>query len=279
MHFQTLKLREENAVLYVTLDNPPINLMNGQMVGELMQTGGMLMQRRDLKVVVLESADPDFWIAHFDVTEIEASLKNPATQSKYPDINVVQSLGLIWQNVPQITIGKVKGRARGGGLEFLLSLDMRFVTEGALFCNPEAGAGFLATGGGATRLMMMAGPARGLEILLSMRDFTGLEFERWNLVNRALPAGEIDAYVADLTGRIASLTPEVIAMHRAVLDKVVQPFVEPMFAAMAAENIGFRAGVASGSIAENAKLMAAVGQTRAFELDLPGSLRALAAGR
>lgn len=279
MHFQTLTLREESGVLYVTLDNPPINLMNGQMVGELMQVGGMLMQRRDLKVVVVDSADPDFWIAHFDVTELEASLKNPATQSKYPDINAVQSLGLIWQNVPQITIGKVKGRARGGGLEFLLSLDMRFATEGALFCNPEAGAGFLAAGGGSTRLMMMAGPARGLEILLSMRDFTGLEFERWNLVNKALPVGEIDAYVADLVARIASLTPEVIAMHRAVLDKVVEPFVEPMFAGLAVENVGFRAGIASGSIAREAKRMAEVGQTREFELDLPGSIRALAAGR
>lgn len=279
MEFQTLKLRDEGGVLHVTLANPPINLMNGRMVGELMQLGGMLMRRRDLKVVVVDSADPDFWIAHFDLTEIEASLRNPATQSKYPDINVVQSLGLIWQNVPQITIGKVKGRARGGGLEFLLALDMRFVTEGSLFCNPEAGAGFLAAGGGATRLMMMAGPARGLEILLSMRDFTGLEFERWNLVNRALPVDQIDAYVADLVDRIASLTPDVIAMHRAVLDKVVQPFVEPMFAAMAAENVGFRAGIASGAIAENATLVAKVGQTRDFELDLPGSLRALAAGR
>ncbi|WP_298374140.1 enoyl-CoA hydratase/isomerase family protein [Azospirillum sp.] len=279
MHFQTLTLREENGVLYVTLDNPPINLMNGQMVGELMQVGGMLMQRRDLKVVVVDSADPDFWIAHFDVTELEASLKNPATQSKYPDINAVQSLGLIWQNVPQITIGKVKGRARGGGLEFLLSLDMRFATEGSLFCNPEAGAGFLAAGGGCTRLMMMAGPARALEILLSRRDFTGVEFERWNLVNKALPAGEIDAYVADLVGRIASLPPEIIAMHRAVLDKVVTPFVDAMFAGMAAENVGFHAGIASGAIAREAKLMIELGQTREHELDLPRTIQALAAGR
>lgn len=277
MDFQTLKLAEEGGVLRVTLANPPINLMNGRMVGELMQVSGMLMRRRDLKVVVVDSADPDFWIAHFDVTELEASLNDPATQSKYDDINAVQSLGLMWQNVPQITIGKVKGRARGGGLEFLLALDMRFATEGSLFGNPEAAAGFLAAGGGATRLMMMAGPARALEILLSTRDFSGVEFERWNLINRALPDDQIDAYVSNLVRRIASLTPEVIAMHRAVLDKAVQPFIEPMFQAMAAENDGFRAGIANGAIAANIKLMLAVGQTRETELDLPGTMAGFAA--
>uniref|UniRef100_UPI002616D7E1 enoyl-CoA hydratase/isomerase family protein n=1 Tax=Asticcacaulis sp. TaxID=1872648 RepID=UPI002616D7E1 len=261
--------------LRVTLNNPPINLMNGLMVGELMQVGGMLMQRRDLKLVLVDSADPDFWIAHFDVTELEASLQNPQTQSKFPDINAVQSLGLIWQNVPQITIGKVNGRARGAGLEFLLALDMRFATEASLFCNPEAGAGFLATGGGATRVMMMAGPARGLEILLSTRDFTGAELERYNLINRALPVDQLDAYVEDLIARIVSLSTDVIAMHRAVLDRVVQPFVEPMFAAMAAENIGFQTAIQNGSIAASIRRSAEVGQTREFELDLPGSLAKL----
>lgn len=277
MEFQTLKLREENGLLRVTLNNPPINLMNGLMVGELMQVGGMLMQRRDLKLVLVDSADPDFWIAHFDVTELEASLQNPQTQSKFPDINAVQSLGLIWQNVPQITIGKVGGRARGGGLEFLLSLDMRFATENSLFCSPEAAAGFLAAGGGTTRIMMMAGPARGLEFLLSTRDFTGAEVERYNLINRALPDDQLDSYVEDLIARIVALPRGIIAMHRAVLDKVVQPFVEPMFAGMAAENVGFRAGIDNGAIAASARLLAEVGQTREVELDLPGSLVRLSA--
>jgi enoyl-CoA hydratase/carnithine racemase len=256
----------------VTLANPPINLMNGQMVGELFQVSGMLMQRRDLKIVVIDSADPDFWIAHFDMTEIEASLKNPATQSRYPDINVVQSLGLSWQNVPQVTIGKVSGRARGGGLEFLLALDMRFVSEDSRFASPEAGAGFLAAGGGATRMLMMAGPARGMEILLSMRDFTGKEFERYNLVNRAVPKDELDGYVTDLVTRMATLPPNVIAMHRAVLDKVMQPFVEPLFAGIAVENVGLQAGITSGTIAKAAQAMAAIGQTREFELDLAENL-------
>lgn len=272
MDFKTLTLREDGGVLYVTLANAPINLMNGQMVGELFQLSGFLMQRRDLTIVVVESADPDFWIAHFDMTEIEASLTNPATQSRYPDINVVQSLGLSWQNVPQVTIGKVNGRARGGGLEFLLALDMRFASEASLFASPEAGAGFLAAGGGATRMLMMAGPARGMEILLSMRDFTAAEFERYNLINRALPQDQLNNYVTDLVKRMATLPPGVIAMHRAVLDKVMQPFVEPLFAGVAAENLALVAGIASGTIAKAAQDMAKVGQTREFELELPDNL-------
>lgn len=272
MEFNTLTLREENTVLYVTINNPPINLMTGQMAMELFQLQGMLMIRQDLRVVVMESADPDFWINHFDVNDLETALHDPSKQSRYKDVNLIQGLAASWQALPQVTLAKVKGRARGAGLEFLLGLDMRFVTENSLFGFPEADAGFLASGGGTTRTVMMAGPARGMEILLSTRDFTGKEFERYGLVNRALPDGEIDSYVEALVDQLAKRTPEVLLMHRAVIDQAVSPFIEPMFRAMAAENDGFRSAVENGSIQRSIKALQAIGQTREMELDLPATL-------
>jgi len=272
MEFQTLKLREEGAVLYITFANPPINLMTGLMVQELFQLTGYLMGNRALKVVVIDSADPDFFIAHFDLNDLTDTQNDPAKASRYPDINGLQSLGLSWQNLPQVTIAKIDGRIRGGGLEFALALDMRFASEGSLFCSPEASAGFLATGGGSTRMLMMAGPARGMEFLLSARDFTADEAERYNLINRSLPAAELDAYVDDLVSRITRLSHSVLGMHRAVLDQTTAPFVEPLFAGMAAENVGFKIGLDTGIIAERAALQMKHGQTREVELDLPATL-------
>jgi enoyl-CoA hydratase/carnithine racemase len=277
MNFQTLTLRETGAVLEITLKNPPINLMSAKMVEELFQLTGYLMQNRQIKVVVLDSADPDFFIAHFDLEDLEASASDPSKASRYPDINVLQSLGLAWQNLPQVKIAKIDGRCRGGGFEFILALDMRFASRKSLFCFPEASAGFLASGGGATRTALAAGPARGLEVLLSARDFTAEEAERYGLINRCVEDGELDAYVSDLVDRIARRSPEVVAMHRAVFGRAFTPIVEPMFAAMAAENDGMRAGLSGEEMQSAMAAHLKLGQTREVELDLPASLANLTA--
>jgi enoyl-CoA hydratase/carnithine racemase len=277
MNFQTLTLRETGAVLEITLKNPPVNLMSAKMVEELFQLTGYLMQNRQIKVVVLDSADPDFFIAHFDLEDLEASASDPSKASRYPDINVLQSLGLAWQNLPQVKIAKIDGRCRGGGFEFILALDMRFASRKSLFCFPEASAGFLASGGGATRVALAAGPARGLEVLLSARDFTAEEAERYGLINRCVEDGELDVYVSDLVDRIARRSPEVVAMHRAVFGRAFTPIVEPMFAAMAAENDGMRAGLSGEEMQSAMAGHLKLGQTREVELDLPASLAAITA--
>ena len=277
MNFRTLSLRETGAVLEISLDNPPVNLMSATMVGELFQLTGYLMNNRDIQVVVLSSANPDFFIAHFDLDDLASSTSDPTKASRYSDINVLQSLGLSWQHLPQVKIAKIDGRCRGGGLEFLLALDMRFASSRSLFCFPEASAGFLASGGGATRTALAAGPARALEILLSARDFTGVEAERYGLINRCVADDELDGYVADLVDRIARRSPAVVAMHRAVFSQAYSPIVEPLFAAMAAENEGLRAGLASDEMQAAIAGHLRRGQTREVELDLPASLAAMTA--
>jgi enoyl-CoA hydratase/carnithine racemase len=275
MNFQTLTLRETGAVLEITLQNPPINLMSAKMVEELFQLTGYLINNRDIRVVVIDSADPDFFVAHFDLEDLESSASDPSKASRYPDINVLQSLGLAWQNLPQVKIAKVNGRCRGGGFEFILALDMRFASASSLFCFPEASAGFLASGGGTTRVALAAGPARGLEVLLSARDFTAAEAERYGLINRCLPDGELDAYVADLVERVARRSPEVVGMHRAVFGQAFSPIVEPLFAAMAAENDGMRVGLAGAEMHAAMAGHLKLGQTREVELDLPASMATL----
>ena len=277
MQFETILVSQTDAVLTVTIKNPPVNLMSAKMVGELFQLTGFLITNPAIRVVVLDSADPDFFIAHFDLDDLEASASDPSKASRYADINALQSLGLSWQNLPQVKIAKVNGRCRGGGLEFILALDMRFASEESLFCFPEASAGFLASGGGATRTALAAGPARGLEFLLTSRDFTAAEAERYGLINRALPAAELDAYVSDVVARIARRSPEVVAMHRAVFGQAFSPIVEPLFAAMSAETDGMRAGLAGAEMQAAMAGHIQLGQTREVELDLPDTLAKLLA--
>lgn len=272
MSYTTFSLHQDGAILRVKLSNPPINLLSLKMVEELFQLCGQLVMDTSTRVVIVESADRDFFIAHFDLEDIERSARDPSKAGQYPDINALQSLALSWQALPQVTIAKVAGRCRGGGLEFILALSMRFATLDSKFCSPEAASGFLACGGGTTRVAMMAGPARALEFLLSARDFSGAEAERYGLVNRALPASELDAYVDALASSVARRSPVVIGMHREVIKRALAPVVEPTFAGLAAENDGMRAALAGEEMVPAMQAMLAIGQTRENELDLPATM-------
>lgn len=272
MNYSTFSVQQDGAILRVRLSNPPINLVTLKMIQELFQLGGQLFTDPHTKVVLIESADPDFFLAHVDIADVEKSVRDPASAGRYPDINALQSMALSWQALPQVTIAKVAGRCRGGGLEFILALSMRFATVESRFCSPEAAAGFLACGGGSTRIALAAGPARALEFLLSSRDFTGVEAERYGLINRALPAGELHAYVETLAQAIARRSRSVIGMHREVFNRAFAPVVEPVFAAFAAENDGLRTGLAGDEMIPHMQAMLAAGQTRENELDLPATM-------
>ncbi len=270
MNHSTFSLQQDGAILRVTLLNPPINLMSAKMMQELFQLGGQLLGDSKTKVVIFDSADPDFFIAHVDLNDL---MDPNAPVSVSPDINILQSLALSWQALPQVTIAKIKGRVRGGGLEFVMGLQMRFAAQDARFCSPEAMAGFLACGGGTTRVSLAAGPARALEFLLTARDFSGAEAERYGLVNRALPERELDAYVEDVAARVARRSKAVIAAHRDVQKQAFAAVVEPMFAGFAVENAALRAAREGGEMKQIlAAAMKEVPQERAFELDLPENL-------
>lgn len=272
MSEQILSVRQDGAIMHVALNNPPVNLMSIGLVQELFGLVGQLSADSVTKVVVFESAIADFFIAHFDLRDMMVALQDPAAKSKFDDINILQSLTLSIQNLPQVTIAKVDGACRGGGLELILGMTMRFASEGSRFCLPEASGGFLASGGGATRLALACGPARALEVLLSSRDFSAREAQEYGILNRAMPAAELDGYVQSLAARIALRSPQVIAANREVIKRTFAMLVEPLFAGLAYENEALRASLARPEMHAIAAALVAGGQVRERELDLPATI-------
>ncbi|WEH13001.1 enoyl-CoA hydratase/isomerase family protein [Streptomyces sp. VNUA24] len=272
MSYQTLSLRRDGRILYVDIDNGPLNLMTIQMVGELFDLAGKLVFDQETGVVVLGSANPEFFIAHFDLDDLFRSMNDPdVPQSKYPDINVVQALTTMWEALPQVTIGLVDGIVRGGGLEFLLATHMRFATPRSRFCFPETSGGFLPTGGGTTRLALHIGPARAREVLLSARDFSGEEAAAYGMVNRALPADGIRAYVDDLARRAAARSAGSVAAVNQVLTKVLGGAVDAQFAGFAVENEAMRTLLGVPAVQEHLRKLAEL-QDVEHERDLPATI-------
>src|ERR1700719_1140091 len=116
----------------ITFSNPPINIFAPTTIVELGTLITDLEADPSVKVVVFQSANPDFFVAHLDVGKAAAQ---PGVLGLWRDFVLRLS------STPVVSIAKIRGRTRGIGNEFVLACDMRFASrQSALFGNPEIGA-------------------------------------------------------------------------------------------------------------------------------------------
>ena len=212
--FTTLRVEVVEHVAVATIDAPPINVMTVPMLVDLMKFGSAVADDDDVGVVVVRSADPDFFIAHFDVEAIVAMpTDEPLERPGEP--NGFHRMCEIYRTMSKPTICEVAGRVGGGGNEFAMSCDMRFGAIGRTVINQmEVPIGILPGGGGTQRLPRHVGRGRALEIVLGGIDVDAETAERWGLLNRALAAHELRPYVDALARRIASFPPEAVALAK-----------------------------------------------------------------
>ncbi len=202
MDFETLKVRDEAAVLFVEINAPPMNLLGPELVHDLVS---LIQQAEDdeaVQVLVFKSANPDYFISHVDVTRIAEYREEAAKLTGEP------SLGLLFRYLSAsrlVTIAQIEGRVRAVGSEFVLACDMRFAArESAIFGQFEPAFGVIPGAGGAQHLTRLMGRGRALEVMLSAQDYDADLAERYGWINRALPAGELGNFVNSLAHRIAS---------------------------------------------------------------------------
>lgn len=262
--FQLLRVRRDGGVVFATIDSPPVNLMDFALVDELGRLAETVANDDACRVVVFDSADPEFFIAHFDVELIR---QLPAEPPPRPErLNPIQAVFERYRTMPKVSIAKLAGRARGGGSEFVLSLDMRFAARGsAVLGQPEVGLGIIPGAGGTQRLPRLMGRSRALEVVLGCEDFDADLAERFGYVNRALPAEELDPFVDQLAHRIASFPPEAVRLAKesvlAAGDETAEDLLD--------EADRFNRAAASDAARDRmARFMAEGGQTREAERDL-----------
>ncbi len=228
-NFTTFSVRIENAVAWVTFDYPPVNIQGLPMLADLNNLAQKLEVDNTVKVVVFQSAHPEIFVAHADTN----FLKDMSGKAYSRDEVKLLDLQVVLERIsklPQATIAKIEGFARGGGHEFALACDMRFAARGkARFMQMEVGMGILPCGGGASRMARQVGLGRALEIVLGARDLDADQAEAYGTVNRALDADKIGPFVEDLAKRIALWPSESInATKQAVYASIDLPIEEAL---------------------------------------------------
>ncbi len=227
--FTTFNVDVDDAIAWVTFDYPPVNIQGLPMLADLNTLAQKLEADKTVKVVVFQSAHPEIFVAHADTNFLKDMSGKACSRDEVKLLDLQVVLERI-SSLPQATIAKIEGFARGGGHEFALACDMRFAARGkARFMQMEVGMGILPCGGGASRMARQVGLGRALEIVLGARDFDADQAESYGTVNRALDAEEIGPFVEDLARRIALWPSESInATKQAVYASIDLPIREAL---------------------------------------------------
>ncbi len=261
--YETLTVERDRGVAFVTLDHPPVNLLDAAMIGDLARLPDDLTADDTTRAVVVRSANPEFFIAHADLELIRVLPRDITERSD--ELGFFHQVLERWRTLPLVTIAQIEGRARGGGSEFVLSLDLRFAARGrAILGQPEVSVGIIPGGGGTQRLPRLMGRGRALEAVLGCADFDAETAERYGWVNRALAPDELGPFVERLARRIAAFPPDAVRRAKTAVDAATGTIAE----GLREEAYQFNQTLADPELdARMDAALAAGAQTRDGELD------------
>ena len=218
--------RSSPSLWRVTFDNPPINLIDAVMMKELLNLLTEIERDKRVAVVLFDSADPDFFLAHYDIAGDPAELvgvETTAGRHPFTDLHIRLSKS------PAVTISAIRGRARGAGSELALATDIRFASrERAVFGQFEIGVAAAPGGGALNRLSNLVGRARAFEILVSGHDFDGELAEQYGYVNRAIPDEQFVDFVDAFAQRVSRFDLLALADIKRFVNAATLPADAPL---------------------------------------------------
>ncbi|MEM7365741.1 MAG: enoyl-CoA hydratase/isomerase family protein [Pseudomonadota bacterium] len=223
--FHHIKVAIEDGIATCTIDNPPINLITRTLFQDLNRLSEQLETDEGVIVVVLQSANPDFFIAHYDV---ELILQSPTEQPPVKGRpNGFHAMVQRFHTMEKLTIAKIEGRVGGGGSELAANCDLRYGVYGKTLINQmEVPIGILPGGTGTQQLPRLMGRSRALEVILGGDDLDAATAEKWGYLTRAFESGDIDGFVNTLAARVASFPRTAVQLAKQAVNQSHQPIEE-----------------------------------------------------
>jgi len=264
--YRLIRFAREGKIITATVDAPPINVITLDLYAELARMSEEVEADPDALVFVMKSANPDFFLAHFDVSAIlEFPIDKPATYEASEN-NAYHAMCDRFTQMNKVTIAQIEGRVGGGGSELSMCFDMRFGVKGKTFVNQmEVPLGILPGGTGTQRMPRLIGRNRAMEIIMAGVDLDAETGERWGYFNRVFEPGEIGPYVDMIAKRIASFPVEAVQLAKQSINSATKPLEE----GLKDESFLFQQLLRTESGQRNMKKFLAMGgQTHAVEMKI-----------
>ncbi|KAH7109185.1 ClpP/crotonase-like domain-containing protein [Dactylonectria macrodidyma] len=191
-----------NGVVRITIHNGGSNLWDWKLNEDVAEALDTFKDNTEVKVVIFSSANPNFFIAHYDM--------RPSGPEK-----LFQNILFKMLRSPIVFIAEIAGVARGIGSEFALHCDMRFAARGKTrLGQPEVRVGLLPGAGGIQQLVQLLGRGRAFQHILTGVDIDADTAERIGWINQAFEAEELSQKVGDLAKRIALFPSDALAASK-----------------------------------------------------------------
>ena len=194
----------EERIAVLTLDRPPLNAIDEQVVTELAAATTELAADFGIRAVLVRSALEGVFMAGADIHEFERIAAEVVERAL-----LAQEVFTGFAELPQPTVAAINGHALGGGLELALACDFRFLAraDGALLGLPEVRLGLLPGAGGTQLLTRLVGPGRATELIMKGLQLTSEQAAEAGLVQFLVEPGELDDRSRDYTVRLARQAP------------------------------------------------------------------------
>jgi enoyl-CoA hydratase/carnithine racemase len=241
----TVQFETSGPLGILTLANPPLNLLSGELIEDLRVTVTEV-KRAPLRALLVRAAGKIF-SAGADVSAFKGKTGSEARERFSSHLQMIADL----EELPFPTLAAVQGMCVGGGLELALACDLIWAAASARFGQLEATIGTTTLLGGVQRLTERAGPSRAREIIYTADLYDAATFERWNIVNRVVPDDAFEMQTRAFAERLANGPTLAYAAGKRIVrafleggaraaDKVVDEVAPPLF-----QSEDMRAGVAA----------------------------------
>ncbi len=209
-----VSIHTRDAIRTITVQRPEkLNALNRQTLEALDAAFTEAAQADDVRVVILTGAGPKAFVAGADIAEM-----NALTPVQGRDFSLLgQRLMRRIERLNKPVIAMVNGFALGGGMELAMACHLRIAADSAKVGQPEINLGLLPGFGGTQRLLRLASRAAALELCLLGAPIDALRAQQLGLVNRVVPAAELEAETLKVATQLAGAAPLAL---RGILDAI-----------------------------------------------------------
>jgi enoyl-CoA hydratase len=215
MTFNNLLVADSGAVRTITINRPDkLNALNQLTIAELDAAFAAAGSEAAVRAVILTGSGSKAFVAGADITE----LANTPAAELLAFSRAGQAMMTRVERLGKPVIAMIPGFALGGGLELAMCCHIRIVSETAKLGLPEINLGLLPGFGGTQRLLRLAGRAATLELTLTGKPIDATRAAALGIVNRVVPAAELEAATRMLADELAAKAPHAV---RGVLSAVL----------------------------------------------------------
>jgi enoyl-CoA hydratase len=220
---EKLVAKKDGAIGWIIFNNPARhNAVSLEMWQSLPLVLDAYVNDPEVRVVILKGEGDKAFVSGADISQFKEKRSGAEAVRIYNAASDAASEAL--RNCPKPTIAMIRGYCIGGGTATAVNCDIRIAAEDARFGVPAAKLGLGYRFSGISRLASLVGPAFTAEIFFTARQFNAQEALQMGLVNRVVPAADLERYTLDYATTIAGNAPLTIAaVKRAVIECLKDP--------------------------------------------------------